>query len=223
MNIVILEDEAIMAMFLKDTLEKRGHDVKAMFSNANRIFEFIKKEKIDLIFVDIMIKGEIDGIKVAKKLREEDNNIKIVFITSYKDTQTIQEAKESKPNGYLIKPITQEHLDAILMVCESTIEEKPKEKNKLYIADYIFDKKTKILRNNKKIISLSDKEIICFEILLKNYDTYVSRETLINATWEEINDETKKSLRELISRLRRKLNKLKINNMTNIGYTLTEK
>lgn len=224
MNIVILEDEAIMVMFLKDTLEQRKHKVKAIFNKVDGLMEFLKDEKIDLIFVDILVEGFMDGIQIAKKIREKNKDIKIVFITSYKDKETLQEAKEAKPDGYLIKPITQEHLDAILMICESSMEKKYiKDSNITYISNYSFHHIDKVVKKDNKSLPLSNKEIQCFEILLKNKGTYISREILITSIWIEINEETKKSLRELLHRLRKKLPDIKIHNLKNIGYTLSEK
>ncbi|MFX4253351.1 response regulator, partial [Aliarcobacter butzleri] len=64
----------------------------------------IKEKNIALIFMDINIKGPKDGLQLATEISKK-YNIQIVFITSYQDTQTIQEASLSTPLGYLIKPI----------------------------------------------------------------------------------------------------------------------
>ncbi|WP_419768026.1 response regulator [Arcobacter sp.] len=221
MNIIILEDEAIMMMFLKDSLEKKGHTVKATFNSYLGFFEFIKKENIDLVFMDILIKGSLDGTQIAKRLREINKTIKIVFITSYKDSQTLQMAKLSKPNGYLIKPVSKEDLEAILMVCETNIEV---EENNDYItiATYKYHIINKTVEENNELIKLTKNELKCFELLLQNKNTYISPEILINHLWNVEASIKFNSLRELVYRIRKKLPNLHIDNSINIGYILKD-
>ncbi|ADG91775.1 two component transcriptional regulator, winged helix family [Arcobacter nitrofigilis DSM 7299] len=221
MNIIILEDEAIMMMFLKDSLEKRGHTVKATFNSYLGFFEFIEKENIDLVFMDILLKGALDGTQIAKRLREINKTIKIVFITSYKDSQILQMAKLSKPNGYLIKPVSKEDLEAILMVCETNTEI---EENNDYItiATYKYHIINKTVEENNELIKLTKNELKCFELLLQNKNTYISPEILINHLWNVEASIKFNSLRELVYRIRKKLPNLHIDNSINIGYILKD-
>ncbi|ADG91998.1 two component transcriptional regulator, winged helix family [Arcobacter nitrofigilis DSM 7299] len=202
MNIIILEDEAIMMMFLKDSLEKKGHTVKATFNSYLGFFEFIEKENIDLVFMDILLKGALDGTQIAKRLREINKTIKIVFITSYKDSQILQMAKLSKPNGYLIKPVSKEDLEAILMVCETNTEI---EENNDYItiATYKYHIINKTVEENNELIKLTKNELKCFELLLQNKNTYISPEILINHLWNVEASIKFNSLRELVYRIRK--------------------
>lgn len=219
MNIVILEDEAIMMMFLKATLEEKGHKVIGIFNSHEGFFELIKKENIDLVFMDIQIEGALDGTQIAVKLRQIDENIKIVFVTSFKDSQTMQMAKESKPNGYLIKPVSKEDLEAILMVCEID-NQKVKYDNNINIATYQVDLENRTVKENEELIKLTKKELLCFEILLKNKNNHISHEHLVHAIWNEDLNTKANSLRELVYRIRKKLPNLTIENSVNIGYIL---
>lgn len=221
MNIVILEDEAIMMMFLKTSLEEKGHNVIASFNSFKGFFELLENERIDLVLMDIQIEGAFDGTQIASKLRQKDKNIKIVFITSYKDSQTIEMAKVSKPNGYLIKPISKEDLEAILMVCEISIEKKEYDTN-IKISTYEFDTVSRIVKENDELIKLTKKELLCFEILLKNKNNHISHEYLIHAIWEDDLQARANSLRELVYRIRKKLPNLTIENSVNIGYILKQ-
>lgn len=166
MNIVILEDEAIMMMFLKTSLEEKGHNVIASFNSFKGFFELLENERIDLVLMDIQIEGAFDGTQIASKLRQKDKNIKIVFITSYKDSQTIEMAKVSKPNGYLIKPISKEDLEAILMVCEISIEKKEYDTN-IKISTYEFDTVSRIVKENDELIKLTKKSCFVLKYCLK--------------------------------------------------------
>ena len=222
MNIIILEDEAIMMMFLKDSLEKKGHTVKATFNSYLGFFEVIEKENIDLVFMDILIKGPLDGTQIATKLRETNKTIKIVFITSYKDTQTLQMAKLSKPNGYLIKPISKEDLEAILMVCESNAKIEIKNDDYITIATYKYDVINKTVKENNNLIKLTKKELQCFELLLQNKNNHIPHEILINHLWNIDTSNKASSLRELVYRIRKKLPNIEVENSINIGYILKD-
>lgn len=202
MNIVILEDEAIMMMFLKSSLEANGHNLVASFNSFEGFFEFFEKNQVDLVLMDIQVKGTLDGTQIASRLRLIDKNVKIVFITSFKDSQTIQMAKESKPNGYLIKPISKEDLEAILMVCEIDIQEKVE--SNLKIGTYEYNLDTQTIQEEDKIIKLTKKELECFEILFKNKNNHISHESLVTALWGEDLYQRANSLRELVYRIRKK-------------------
>lgn len=221
MNIVILEDEAIMMMFLKASLEEKGHNVIGSFNSYEGFFELIEKESIDLVFMDIHIEGALDGTQIASKLRQIDKNIKIVFVTSYKDSQTMQMAKESKPNGYLIKPISKEDLEAILMVCEINLPKKSTISN-IQITSYEFNPDTRTIQENGELIKLTQKELHCFELLLQNKNNHISHEHLVQALWNEDLYSRANSLRELVYRIRKKLPNLTIENSVNIGYILKD-
>ena len=120
MNIAIVEDEGITALFLKESIEEFGHCAVGMYDNSTPFLEFLQQNsEIDLDFMDIQINGKLDGIQLAYEISLKYPNISIVFITSFKDSDTIKSAKIVSPLGYLIKPVVESDLEAILMVVES--------------------------------------------------------------------------------------------------------
>lgn len=221
MNIAIVEDEAITALFLKDTFEELGHNVLCMYDNATCILEFLSKNKnIDLIFMDIQINGKLDGIDLAYEISIKYPNISIVFITSFKDNETIKRAEIVSPLGYIIKPIVDSDLNAILMVVESFKRNRQIVNNKIVeIGAYVYDKEKKIVLENNEIIYLSNNETIFLDYLIQNKNSYISHEQIIMKIWNgESNREV--SLRELIYRLRKKMPELSIKNIPKVGYIL---
>ncbi len=221
MNIAIIEDEAITALFLKDTFEELGHNVLCMYDNSSNILEFLSKNKnIDIIFMDIQINGKLDGIDLAYAISIKYPNISIVFITSFKDNETIKRAEIVSPIGYIIKPVVESDLNAILMVVESFKRNRQiVNKNIVEIGVYIYDKENKTVSENNEIIYLSNNEIIFLDYLIQNINSYISHEQLIVKIWNgEINREV--SLRELIYRLRKKMPELSIKNIPKVGYIL---
>ena len=221
MNIAVLEDEVIIALYLKETIEDLEHNFVGMFDSANSIFGSLKDDIIvDIVFVDIKINGNLDGIQTSIKLKEKYPNVKIIFITSYKDSNTIARAKEVKPSGYLIKPIIKNDIEAILMVIEAN-SETPND-TLIHISGYKYDKDLQEIFENDEVIHLSKKEKICLHSLVENVNSYTYQDKLILDIWNGENNRIA-SLRELLFRLRKKLPNLDIKSISNTGYILSDK
>lgn len=102
-NILIVEDEGIVAMELQESLQNEGFKVEAIVDNGPEAIEIIKDENIDLVLLDINIKGELDGIETAIALRKH-KSIPFIYVTAYADSATFERAKDTMPSAYLIKP-----------------------------------------------------------------------------------------------------------------------
>ncbi|MFA6136684.1 MAG: response regulator [Sulfurimonas sp.] len=222
MNIAIVEDEAITAMFLEESVEMCGHSCVGMFDDSNSILEFLKRsEAVDLFFIDVQIHGEVDGIECAAELIKTYPKCSIVFVTSFKDSQTIFRAKQIKPLGYLMKPISQIDIEAILMVVESAREHvKQEDASFIELAPYMYDKISKEISLNGAVIHLSKSERICLDCMVAKKNSYTYIEELISEIWGDENNRVA-SLRELMFRLRKKLPELEIKNVSGIGYMLS--
>ena len=221
MNIMIVEDEGVTAFYLQETLKSLGCQVQGIFDNAKTALEFLENTPVEVVFMDINIKGKMDGIQLAQTIYVTHSNIKFIFITSYKDSQTILEAQSVKPLGYLIKPIGESDLEAILMVIRGQSERSFPNKNneELQLNNFRYDLKEKRLYDKNGLIMLSTKERHCLDFLIQNRNSYVSIEQLISAIWDDTNNK-ENSLRELIYRLRKKLSSLSITTTPNLGYSL---
>ncbi len=221
MNIIIVEDEGITAFYLQETLSSLGCHVQGTFDNAKTVLEFLETTQAEVVFMDINIKGNMDGIQLSQVIYTKYPNVKFIFITSYKDSQTILEAQSVKPLGYLIKPIGESDLEAILMIIrgQSGINFPNKNNEELQLNNFRYDLKEKRLYNKKGLITLSTKEQLCLDLLIKNRNSYVSIEQLTSAIWDDTNNK-ENSLRELIYRLRKKLSSLSITTTPNLGYSL---
>ncbi len=222
MNIVIVEDEGITALFLKESIEELGHNIVGIFDNALNLFEFLSEHnhETDLIFMDINIKGAIDGIQASEEVSLKYPFVSIVFITSFKDSQTINEAQIAKPLGYIVKPISEVDLETILMVIVANkTSTKNIENNKIILKNYRYEKDTQELFYKENLVQLSKNECQCIDLLFQNHNSYVSNEQLTHHIWPDTKEHTS-SLRELLFRLRRKLISIEIINTPNVGYTL---
>ena len=108
-KILVAEDENIVALNIKKTLESIGYKVTAVVNNGEDAVKQAEKNKPDLILMDIMLKGLTDGIEAAEIISQKFN-IPIVFLTALSDEKTIDRAAFTKPYGYLLKPFTTQEM-----------------------------------------------------------------------------------------------------------------
>ena len=102
-KILIVEDEGIQAMALEETLVSLGYEVAGVVDNGREALEIIREGDVDLVILDVHIKGSMDGIETAKRMLEVDR-IAIVYLTAFMDNFTQQRADETNPAAYLTKP-----------------------------------------------------------------------------------------------------------------------
>ena len=103
LNVLIVEDELIVAHSLQARLERHGYRVIALARSGDDAIAAVSRERPDLILMDIMIAGDVDGIAVAERIRAE-HDVPVIFLTAYSDDETLARAKITEPFGYIIKP-----------------------------------------------------------------------------------------------------------------------
>ena len=104
-NILIIEDEAVLSMDLSDLLEEEGYFVVGTANNGPKALSLHQQNRLDLALCDIHIKGGWDGIETAERLLAE-RPIPIIFLTALTDKATLDRAMRLYPSAYLIKPVT---------------------------------------------------------------------------------------------------------------------
>ncbi len=108
-RIIIVEDEYIIGMDIRDILVNLGYDVTAVITNGDEAVRAVREARPDLVLMDIILPGKIDGIEAAKMIRER-TNIPVVYMTGNVDLATVERARESGPYGYVLKPINTQDL-----------------------------------------------------------------------------------------------------------------
>ncbi len=114
-QIIVVEDERVVAKAVRGMLEAMGHNVIAHATTGERAIECVKTMRPDLILMDIKLEGKIDGVQAAKVIRKTCD-APIIFLTAYGDDQTLLRAKEIGPFGYVLKPFGVSHLRAAIEV-----------------------------------------------------------------------------------------------------------
>jgi CheY-like chemotaxis protein len=103
-RILVVEDEAIVAMGIKQKLEDLGHHVVDTVYTGEDAVETALKTEPDLILMDIVLKGSMDGIEAAAKIRKQ-LDIPVIYLTAYSDEEVLERARMTEPYGYIIKPL----------------------------------------------------------------------------------------------------------------------
>lgn len=131
-KILLVEDENIEALDIKNSLESMGYKVPYVASNSEEAVDKALEILPDLILMDIILKGEIDGIETVSKIK--DLNIPVIYLTAHSEESTIERAKLTEPYAYIIKPYNLPELKHTidLAIYKNKIEKKLKVSEKQY-------------------------------------------------------------------------------------------
>lgn len=211
LKILIVEDNFIIAEDLKNILTDLGYDVVDIVMSYYEAIECIITKQPDLCLLDIVIKGEKDGIDLAHTINQ-DFGLPFLYITSHSDKHTVERAKNTMPKGYIIKPFDQDDVYAsieIATVAAANINtQKPSILirqngilNKIFVHDIAFVKTDKnylelfTVQNQKFILRQSLKEFLDqthmgdFCQIHKSYAVHIKHVSSFNADGITINNE----------------------------------
>ncbi len=108
-HILVVEDERIVSMDIKNSLTRLGYSNVSLASSGEEALDMISSVEPDLVLMDILLRGPMDGVETARKVRER-YDIPIIYITAYADEMTLQRAKVTEPYGYILKPFQEREL-----------------------------------------------------------------------------------------------------------------
>lgn len=114
-QILVVEDEGIVAKDLENRLIALGYAVPAVVSGGEQAIEKARETRPDLALMDILIEGKMDGIEAAEIIRAE-LDIPVVFLTAYADEVFVERAKNVDPFGYVVKPFQERQLKAAIEI-----------------------------------------------------------------------------------------------------------
>lgn len=114
-QILIVEDEIIIAEGLQRKLIKMGYDVPVIVSSGEEALKKITENNPDLVLMDIVIHGDMDGIETVAKIHSL-LDVPVVYLTAFADEKTLERAKITEPFGYLIKPFKERELQITIEI-----------------------------------------------------------------------------------------------------------
>jgi CheY-like chemotaxis protein len=112
-KILVVEDEGVVALDIEQRLTRLGYAVVGVADNATAAFELARTQRPDLVLMDIRLRGDLDGIDLARDLSAR-HELPVVFLTGNADEATLKRALEAEPYGYVLKPFELRTLEAVL-------------------------------------------------------------------------------------------------------------
>lgn len=219
LNILYIEDEKNIRINIKKTLElfcENVFDAENILDAKN----ILTTNRIDIIISDINL-PDMSGIDFVKEIRLSDKTIPIVLLSAYTNKEFLLEATKLKLVDYLTKPIDFKNLNNALQKCVEEI---------LYNSRYIITFKNNIQYNvshhcliddtKKEEIHLTSKELDLLNFLIKNNNRVCSSDELKSAIWDDYLEATDSALKNLLNKLRKKIGKESIVNISGVGYKL---
>lgn len=114
-SILIVEDEAMTALFMETMLKKNGYNVLKRVPSGEEGADFAIKFSPDIVIMDIRLAGELNGIEAAEKIRRESAaTIQFIFTTGYSDLELRDETDKMEPLGFFTKPVNMKELVKVI-------------------------------------------------------------------------------------------------------------
>ncbi len=219
LTVLYAEDEKGIREKVADSL---SYFVKDIYKADNGIeaLEIYEDKKPDIIFTDILM-PVMDGIELIKKIRKTDRNTPAVFITAHTEKEYLLKSIDLHLENYIVKPINLNDLKNTLVKCLRVIEQSRTIKLELPMG-VCYDMESKILSVDGKESKISKKEMLLFELLIKNIHRISTYNEIEDAVWgDEYMSED--ALKSLVRNLRHKLPKNYIINLSGMGYKIDDK
>jgi DNA-binding NarL/FixJ family response regulator len=182
-----VEDEAVIALRLQKRLKEMGYDVPDIAYSGEDAVEKAGRLRPDLVLMDIMLPGKLDGIDAAKIVKAEFD-IPVIFLTAFSEDKILKRAKQAEPFGYLLKPFQDRDIKAAIEVAlykkgmeeklqkaHSELEERVKQRTaELNDALKIIKRSENELRQRKSALERLNKELLdtnqALSVLARNID-----------------------------------------------------
>ena len=225
MNILIVEDESIVAMETEAYVKELGYNVVDICSNGKDALAISEEEKVDILLMDICIKGNIDGIETTERIKKVHPKTEVIFLTAHMDDYNVDRAIALNPVAYLSKPFKHEELRVFLKIASQKVLGKAYEKRKhphyLPLDDeFCYNTSNALLYCCDEPLHLTKKESALLNMLIENKNRIVDAITIENLLWPDKNV-TPNTLRTLVRRLREKLKHRFVETVPGQGYILT--
>jgi DNA-binding response OmpR family regulator len=223
MNILVIEDEAKVASFLKKGLQQSGYEID-LAADGEEGYEKIRNNSYDLILLDLML-PKISGLDLIPKIRESKPGIPIIALTAKASVEDRVHGLNSGCDDYLTKPFSFAELLARIQV--QVRRGDPSASLELRAADLILNPLKRKVTRGGKTIDLSNKEFSLLEYLLRNKDQIVTRNMIVEQVWDASFDNFTNVVDVYINYLRNKIDRdfepRLIQTVRGVGYTLREK
>lgn len=217
--IYLVDDEQNLNLLLAEYLKREGHSVRSFFDGLSAMSRV--GDRPDVWVLDIML-PDIDGYALLKKIKEDDSLRPVIFISAKNDQLDRVVGLELGSDDYLPKPFLPRELvirvQLLLQKRQPFNERAPREE----LAGYRIDAAARTIDDHGEAIMLTHKEWQLLLYLLANRNLVVSRNQILQRVWEEHYFGSDRVVDDTIRRLRKKLPRLTIETVYQLGYKLVQ-
>lgn len=187
MKILVLEDDLLFANNMRVLLQKLEYELIDIVDNAEDMMRLFLATNPDIVLLDIEVKGEKNGIDIAKEINESKNPVPIIFVTAYQENDVFEQAKESKPFAYIIKPFHELTLQRSIELAIHQYNDAHWDYEQLGWKQDIVAKDSFFVKDGKKLHKINIKDILCIEVGGRNCKiTVTNRHFFIKISLKEI-------------------------------------
>ena len=220
-HILLAEDEPSLAMIVKESLETRGLKI-SLFTNGLSAFQGFTKGRYDLIVLDVMM-PEMNGFDVAQQIREQDEEIPIIFLTAKSQTDDVLKGFHVGGNDYIKKPFSMEEL--IVRIHNLLDRKKLQQSAEMFpIGKFTFNfPQQRLTYQNNEPVKLTHREAHLLYHLWNHKNKVLDRSYILQKLWGSDDFFSGRSMDVFISKLRKKLTQdpsIEILNVRGYGYKL---
>lgn len=225
-NVLLVEDEETLALIIKDTLEGQGFFIRLAKDGEEGLRQFFE-EKPDVLVADVMM-PRMDGFEMVRRIRRQDKQTPVLFLTARSATNDVVEGFELGGNDYLKKPFGMQELIVRIKALLGRASRYPASENQppateFEIGRYRFNATTQRLSYLGSETELSHRESEILRRLCENRNEVTPMQDILIDLWGDDTFFNQRSLHVFITKLRHKLSRderIRIVNVRGIGYKL---
>jgi DNA-binding response OmpR family regulator len=216
-DILLLEDDELFAFTLIDFLEDDGGFHIEHISDGKEFLNKVYDNRYDIYLLDVNVPN-INGLDLLKEIRASGDNTPAIYLTSFKDKETLKEGFVNGADDFLTKPFD---MDELVLRINSIAKRINKQTNAI-IDNVTIDFGTKSVLKDSKEIRVGLKVIDLIELFYQHNHSVVTKEMIINRLWSPGEEYSEGSIRVYINQIKKIFDntRFKINNIKNVGYKI---
>lgn len=223
-KILFVEDDVYLSFVTRDNLEIAGYEI-ILTDNGRKAFDIFSENKVDICILDVML-VEMDGFTLARKIREVNKEVPILFLTAKSMKEDKIEGLKLGADDYITKPFSIEELIfkiEVFLKRSKISYTKPSKQSVIPFNSFTLDFDNLTLKNEKDQIRLTRKEAELLRYMILNKNKILKKEQILKEIWGNDDYYMSRSLDVFISRLRKYLkpdSSISIENIHGVGFRL---
>jgi len=218
-NILLAEDEPSLGQIIKESLETRNFKV-SLVGDGEAAYQKNHEQNFDVLVLDVMMPKK-DGFTLTKEIRNENNQVPILFLTAKSQAKDVVEGFTIGGNDYLKKPFS---IEELIVRIHNLLNRNTQKQKASLLGQFTFDLSKQYLQyKNEERVNVTHREAHLLHHLLQNKNQVLDRSKVLKELWGDDDFFNARSMDVFITKLRKKLKKdesIQIVNVRGFGYKL---